>query len=77
MTPTPCALCKRGQLAPGSATVTVSRGEGTVIIKGVPADVCDNCGEYYLAGDIAKRVYSVADAALLSGCEVEIRRFAA
>lgn len=72
-----CTVCKHGTLAPGAATIALSRGESTVVIKAVPADVCENCGEYYLSDPIATRVYAIADAAVRSGAEVEILRFAA
>jgi YgiT-type zinc finger domain-containing protein len=72
-----CAICKNGDLEPGHATVTLSRGDSTVVIKGVPADICDNCAEYYLTEDVARRVYAVADAAVRTGAEVQVLRYAA
>jgi YgiT-type zinc finger domain-containing protein len=58
-------------------TVTLQRGEATIIIKGVPADVCSNCGEHYLSEEIAGSVLKIAQEAVANGAEVEIRRFAA
>lgn len=72
-----CALCKQGETSPGEVTVTLQRGETTVIFKGVPADVCENCGEYYLSENIARQVTQRAEEAVKSGAEVEILRFAA
>ena len=43
-----CVICKTGETAPGKVTVTLQRDEATVLIKDVLAEVCDNCGEYYL-----------------------------
>jgi len=57
--------------------VTLQRGDTTVIIKGVPAQVCENCGEYYLQEDITKRVLAMAGDAVKNNVEVEILRFAA
>jgi hypothetical protein len=57
--------------------VTLQRGETTVILKGVPAEICENCGEYYLSDDMAGQVLERAEAAVKSGAEVEILRFAA
>ena len=62
-----CAICKQGETRPGEVTVSLQRGETTVIFKGVPADVCENCGEYYLAEKIARQVMLRADAAVKSG----------
>jgi YgiT-type zinc finger domain-containing protein len=72
-----CSICKNGKTSSGRVTVTLQRAGATVIVKEVPADVCDNCGEYYLHEDVAKRVFEVADQAVKSGAEVEIRRYAA
>ena len=72
-----CVLCKHGQTHPGRTTVTLQRGETTVILKGVPAEICENCGEYYLSDDMAGQVLERAEAAVKSGAEVEILRFAA
>ena len=72
-----CVLCKHGQTRPGWATVTLRRGETTVILKGVPAEICENCGEYYLSDDMTGRVLERAEAAVKRGAEVEILRFAA
>jgi hypothetical protein len=57
--------------------VTLQRGETTVILKGVPAEICENCGEYYLSDDMTGQVLERAEAAVKSGAEVEILRFAA
>jgi len=70
-------LCKHGDTRPGEATVTLQRGATTVILKGVPADVCQNCGEYYLSEEVTAQVLERADAAVSSGAEVEILRYAA
>jgi YgiT-type zinc finger domain-containing protein len=72
-----CVLCKHGETRPGKATVTLQRGATTVILKGVPADVCENCGEYYLSDEVAGQVLERAEAAVSSGAEVEILRYAA
>lgn len=72
-----CVLCKHGQTRPGRGTVTLQRGETTVILKGVPAEICENCGEYYLSDDMTGQVLERAEAAVKSGAEVEILRFAA
>jgi len=72
-----CVLCKHGETRPGEVTVTLQRGETTVILKGVPADVCENCGEYYLSDEVARQVLGRAEAAVNSGAEVEILKYAA
>ncbi|MEW6139268.1 MAG: type II toxin-antitoxin system MqsA family antitoxin [Thermodesulfobacteriota bacterium] len=72
-----CVLCRHGETLPGRVTVSLQRGETTVIIKGVPAQVCENCGEYYLDEEITEQVLSMAEDAVKKNVEVEILRFAA
>ena len=40
-----CVICKHGTTKAGRATITMERGGTTVVIKGVPAEVCANCEE--------------------------------
>ena len=72
-----CVICKHGETRPGKVTVTLQRGDTTVIFKQVPAEVCENCGEYYLSDPVTAQVMERAEAAVKSGAEVEILRFAA
>ncbi len=72
-----CVLCKQGETLFGRVTVTLQRGDTTVIIKDVPAEVCENCGEYYLTEKITEQVLSMAEEAVNKNVEVEILRFAA
>ena len=72
-----CVVCKLGETVPGVTTVVLQRGETTVIIKNVPADICDNCGEYYLSEDTTRRVLALAETAVAQGAEIEVLRFAA
>ena len=73
----PCSICKTGKTRPGETVVVLQRAGATIVLKGVPADICDNCGEYYLEQDVASRTYALADVAVKHGAEVEIMRFAA
>jgi YgiT-type zinc finger domain-containing protein len=72
-----CVVCRHGDTRPGHTTVTLQRGDTTVILKQVPAAICENCGEYYLSDEITAQVMARAEAAVRSGAEVEILRFAA
>lgn len=72
-----CVICRQGETIPGAVTVSLQRGESTIIFKGVPAEVCENCGEYYLSQAITDNLLARAEEAVKSGAEVEILRFAA
>jgi YgiT-type zinc finger domain-containing protein len=77
MTSLQCQLCKHGSTRPGIVTVTLQRGSTTVIIKEVPAEICENCGEYYLDQNTTRQVLSMAEEAVKNRAEVEILSFAA
>jgi len=72
-----CVICKTGEIYPGHATVTLNRDGAVVIIKQTPADVCDNCGEYYLSEAATESVLALAEDALSKGAEIEVLRWAA
>lgn len=72
-----CSICHIGELRPGTATVVLERAATTVVMKQVPALVCDNCAEHYLDEANTRRTYQIAEEAVARGAEVEIVRFAA
>ena len=72
-----CVICKLGETKKGTVTVTLERGETTVLIKNVPADICENCGEYYLTEETSERILKQAKSAVTNNAEVEILRYAA
>lgn len=72
-----CVICKQGQTNNGLTTVTLERGSTTVVIKDVPAQVCENCGEYYLSQDVTEAVEKLAEKAFRLGVEIEVLRYAA
>jgi YgiT-type zinc finger domain-containing protein len=70
-----CAICKHGETRPGKTTVTLERGGTTLVIKGVPARICDNCGEAYVEEQITRQLLATADEALRAGVQVDVREF--
>lgn len=72
-----CVLCKTGQPQPGTVTVTLERNPTVIVFKEVPADICQNCGEYYLSEAVTRRIYQQAEEAVQRNAEVEVLRYAA
>lgn len=72
-----CVICRQGETTPGQTTVTLQRGNTTVVIKDVPADVCENCGEQYFSEELTRKLLQRAEQAVRNGAEVEIVSFAA
>ena len=72
-----CVICKHSETGPGFATVVLTRGGAIIIIKNVPAEICKNCGEYYLSSEMTKNIFKIADEAVKKGAEIEIIKYAA
>jgi YgiT-type zinc finger domain-containing protein len=70
-------FCRDPETKPGEPMVVLERGITTVVVKGVPAEVCANCGEAYGAEDVSERVLEVAEGMAARGVEVEVVRYAA
>jgi len=68
-----CVICKQGETTPGTVTVNLQKQNSVIIFKGVTADVCENCGEYYLSEEMTDRLLKEADESIKNGTEVEIR----
>ena len=72
-----CVIWKSGETRPGAATVTLEREGATVVIKGVPARVCKNCGEEYVDEGITAHLLKTAEAAVKAGVQVDVRTYEA
>ena len=72
-----CVICKQVETEEGTTTVTLERGKLTLVVKGVPAQVCPNCGESYVSDQVAGQLLRVAEEAVQAGVQVEFREFVA
>lgn len=72
-----CVICKQGVTKDGVTTVTLQRGPTTIVFRGVPALICENCGEAYVGEGVTRQLLELAEDAARSGVEVEVRDFAA
>ena len=67
-----CVMCKHGDTHPAKVTVILQRDDSTIIIKAVPGDVCENCGEYHLSEAVTKKTLAMAEEAVMSGAELAV-----
>ncbi len=72
-----CVICRHGETKQGKAAVTLQRGGLTLVINGVPADVCENCGEEYVDDATAASLLKIAEDQARSGVKVDIREYVA
>jgi len=72
-----CVVCRQGETHPGAATVTLERNGLTLVIKGVPAQVCDNCGEEYVDEAVVAELLDTAEEVAADGTQVDVREYRA
>ena len=72
-----CVICKHGETRPGTATVTLERDNLTLVVKAVPALVCENCGEEYVDEQTTVRLLRTAEEAAQASVQVDIRQYVA
>jgi YgiT-type zinc finger domain-containing protein len=56
-------------------TVTLERGNTTVVIRHVPAEICFNCGEEYIDEKTTEEIFEIAERDVCAGVQVDIREF--
>ena len=70
-----CIVCHHGDTIPGTTTVTFDRVGSTIVVRGVPAEVCENCSEAHVAEDVTEAILSFVGDARRAGAEVLIREY--
>lgn len=71
-----CPLCGGARKA-GTTTFTVELGFGVVVIRSVPATVCEQCGADWIADEVAARLEEMVATARERRHQVEVTAFAA
>jgi len=74
-----CALCG-GELKEGKTEFIFRVKEEIVVIKNVPALICERCSESYITPDVSKRIDEImvsfhegkCDAKRISACEISL-----
>ncbi len=72
-----CVICRIGETRPGQTTVTLESARTTLVVRGVPADVCGNCGEEYIDERTSSGLLALVKQAAQAGVQVEVREYAA
>ncbi len=70
-----CMICKHGETKEGTTTVTLEKGNSTIVFKEVPAEICDNCGEKYMDESTTKGLLNRAREIVKNGVEIDIRKY--
>ena len=72
-----CIVCRHGDTQPGTTTVTFHRDGRTLVVNEVPAEVCENCGEAYVAEDVTAELLRMAAEARQAQALVLVRDYSA
>jgi YgiT-type zinc finger domain-containing protein len=64
---TRCARCGSADIKPGTTTWRLDRDGFELVVRRVPANVCDACGEAVMTEDAARRVEAIVTAAERNG----------
>jgi YgiT-type zinc finger domain-containing protein len=69
-----CVICKNSKFHKGKVTVTLENNGAIILVKDVPAHICDVCEHYFLDKDIAREVLKRGQESLSKGTELEVIR---
>jgi len=56
-----CPVCRHGETRAGRATVTLARGDSTLVFKDVPDEVCENRDEAFHSEQVTRAVLAQAE----------------
>jgi len=70
-----CLICRQAETQPGVTTITLEREGVTLVIKDVPAQICPNCGEAYVAEDVTTELLHTAEQMAEVRAQVDVRRY--
>ena len=59
----PCPVCRGGMRQQGTTTFTVELGFGVVVVRDVPAQVCDLCGADWIEDATAETLERIVEQA--------------
>jgi len=65
-----CVLCRTGETKPGKTTETYEIGATVVVVRGIPAEVCQQCGETYTDEPTTRQLERIVDKARRAGVVV-------
>ncbi len=69
-----CPVC-RGQKKEGTTTFTVDLGTGVIVVRHVPALLCEQCGMEWIDDSVSEILEKLVDDVRLKGSIVEVKEF--
>ena len=72
-----CVICKKGETQAGKVTVALNRAGSTFVVRNVPAQVCQNCGEEYVDDKTTAYLLETAERTAQQGTVIDVREYMA
>ncbi|BCX81687.1 HTH-type transcriptional regulator/antitoxin MqsA [Methylomarinovum caldicuralii] len=66
-----CPLCG-GDKTPGYTTITIDLASGVIVVRKVPAQVCQQCGESWIGQETARHLEKLIQEARKKAPEIEV-----
>jgi YgiT-type zinc finger domain-containing protein len=73
----PCFHCPEGEYKPGTTTRTLEDGDTVLVVKEVPALVCDKCGDAAFSEKVSERLEALITEAASTSVQFEVRHWRA
>lgn len=70
-----CPICGHDDLTPGTTTFAADADGTVVVVRCVPAQVCEHCGEAFIDDAVAAHLEALAANAKDSGTESLVRHY--
>lgn len=70
-----CVICGIGEIRAGTAAVTLTSGGMTMVVRSVPALVCQNCAEEFLDDAVSQNIARAADDAKRARVTFQLREY--
>jgi len=69
-------MCK-GDLTDGTISYSADHNSQFLLLREVPALICNQCGEFYLDDETLARIEKIIESAKMNNVEIEVLKFAA
>ena len=66
-----CGICGAGTKS-GLTTVSIDNGTGVIVVRNVPANICERCGEEWIDSKNAMRVETITKRASKDNAQIEV-----
>jgi YgiT-type zinc finger domain-containing protein len=71
-----CVICNQAEVVPGVTSVSLQRGESSLLVNNVPVQLCPNCGEAYADEMVTSRLLREGEKLVRAGTKADVREYA-